>query len=87
MTVYLSFVDEKSATAASQADWLTVLGRPKRPEDVTEFLYGVLVNPNTGAALGVVTDNIAALVPISKQMLSNADPIVADTLLAISAEK
>lgn len=37
----LTFRSADEAAARSRAEWEKVLGRPKRPEDVTEFLWQV----------------------------------------------
>jgi uncharacterized cupin superfamily protein len=37
----LTFASKEEAEARSRAEWETVLGRPKRAEDVTEFYFAV----------------------------------------------
>lgn len=37
----LAFSSRKEAEARSREEWEKMLGRPKRPEDATEFLWSV----------------------------------------------
>ena len=79
---YLSFPNTKSASDKSAADWLTVLGRPKAPQDVTTYLWAVLTNPKDGTALGVIPDSVLPLLAVSDQasLLPATDPTVLSTL-------
>ncbi len=74
---------------ASAVKWVAVLGHDKFPDDVTEFLYQVLVNPLDGTALGVVAPPIRQIFNNiggpSPAYLEADDPVVVDTLAAIAA--
>ncbi len=83
MASYLVFTSEKSATDASRADWANVLGRPKRAEDITEFLWGVTVNPKDPTkVIGVVSDDALPLLPEARKTacVSANTKAVKDTL-------
>ena len=40
---YFIYDSEANAIAASETKWNSILGRPKRPEDVTQYAWPVLV--------------------------------------------
>ena len=45
------FTDGRGAQNKSRAAWEAHLGRPKRAEDVTEFLFGVIQHPERNVPL------------------------------------
>lgn len=53
---YLIFPTEKEALDRSAKAWVDVLGREPNPEDVTRYLWTVLVNPKDGTAVLVIPD-------------------------------
>jgi len=95
-TQYYKFNSAAQAKAASESDWETkILKRAKKPEDVTTALWGYIVNPNTGDAYGVVTDDLMAFIvarftaqqvsALQSVLLPASDPGVVATLAAIAA--
>lgn len=87
---------DKQAALAQSADWWTkVLGRAKRPQDVTQFLFSVIVNPNTGQAFLVVDGSgYAELFPkltpqqqafVTSHLVQANDPSVVACLEAMHA--
>lgn len=52
---YLIFATKEEAIDRSRQAWVDALGRAKKPEDVTEFLWGVDVGKDGQTAL-VVTE-------------------------------
>lgn len=45
----IRFATLNEADTRSKEMWTQILGRPKRAQDVTEYLYGRNVDPDTGA--------------------------------------
>jgi hypothetical protein len=75
-TQYVLLTSQAVARAESEEFWNKVLGRLKLPQDITQFLFGILVDPVDGRALAVVTDaSYSTLVPHlsnqEKQALDN----------------
>lgn len=71
----LPFDTLKEAEARSREEWEKALGRKKRPEDVTEFLWpvdalagkdAILVIPDGGEAT-LTDDERAALRPLARE--------------------
>lgn len=50
---YLLFANLNAAQTASRNNWVTTLGHPKNPVDVTEFLWPWLVGLDGRTALDV----------------------------------
>ena len=48
---YFIYDIEANALAASETRWNTALGRPKKPEDVTQYAWPVLVGVDGRAAV------------------------------------
>jgi hypothetical protein len=48
---YLVFDTKEEAEVRSRQAWEDVLGRPKKPEDVTEFLWPVILHADGRASL------------------------------------
>ena len=62
---YLILDSVKEAEDCSRQAWLDVLGRDKRPQDITEFLWGRRVGVDGRTALPIVQRE--DLVPLSRQ--------------------
>lgn len=60
---YLQFQSAKEAQARSRDAWIEKLGRPKRPEDVTEFMWQVFEHPYDGTAMLDVSTDEKSLKP------------------------
>jgi hypothetical protein len=61
--VYLILATEKDAKARSAEAWEQRLGRKKRPEDVTEFLWSVDVGKDGRAAIVIAkSEDVATYV-------------------------
>ena len=94
-TRYYPLSTKQAALAQDQDWWEKVLGRAKFPQDVTEFLFGILVHPVNGTALLVVDDNgynmvAPRLTPQQKAavdaaLLPETDPVVVAMKAAIAA--
>jgi hypothetical protein len=95
-TRYLSFPTAAAAAAQSQADWAQkILGHPTLSTSATKALWGYIVNPNDGTALGVFADNVmtmlspkltpAELADLTAALLPATAPLVVATLAAIAA--
>jgi hypothetical protein len=70
--MYLKFASDAEALKRSRDEWVAVLGKPKRQEDVTEFLWSVIsskaddvavvaIDPDTQARLK--SEEASALLP------------------------
>ena len=79
---YLIFADQKSADDFSRQAWVQVLGRPKRPADVVEFLWRRLPGKDGRVAVDIpsdtakwkVTPQKAALVTLTAQQTAALVP-------------
>lgn len=95
MTLYFPLTDKQAALTQSADWWTKVLGRAKRPEDVTQYLFDVIVNPNNGQTFLVMDDDgYAKLLPklttqqktfVASKILQANDPSVVACLAAIAA--
>lgn len=68
----------RDAADRSRAEWVAVLGRAKRPENVTEFLWAVVLNYQDGSAL-IAVDPVTEprmTVPERAALLARGDPVV-----------
>jgi hypothetical protein len=69
---YLLFPSLAAAVSASQQRWVQTLGRAKRAEDVTEFLWPWLVGKDGRTALDVTYNPANIIAPGVTQTL---DPV------------
>lgn len=67
------YSDVKSARDRDRQAWVERLGRPKRPEDITEFLFGVVKHPTDGRAAMMVEDESRLTAAEKGQLVSEAD--------------
>jgi hypothetical protein len=61
-TQYVLFPTLAEAQTYSAANWEIVLGRPKKPEDVSTYLWPIMTNSATDESMCVVTDDLYAQV-------------------------
>jgi hypothetical protein len=75
-TQYYLLSTKQAAHQLSAQHWERVLGRPKKAQDTTTFLWVVMTNPNTDESMIVVTDDLYALIypkltPQEQQTMDN----------------
>lgn len=71
MQSYLIYATEEEAKDRSRQAWVDVLGRPKKAEDVTEFLNGWTVGLDGETAL--ITDGMALTAEESLAVTTSLD--------------
>jgi len=71
----IAYATRGEAEARSRAEWEKVLGRPKRPEDVTEFLWSVAENEDRTAVVRVPAKDEARLTLAERQRLRSPQAV------------
>ena len=79
----LAFDTKAEAEDRSREEWEKVLGRKKRPEDVTEFLWSVEATPDGKAALAIPDADVARLAETETLRLTTVVEIAVDEPIAV----
>lgn len=91
---YLIFATQQDADSKARSDWEAVLGRPKNPGDVTEFLWGrtepgldgkvacIIPDEFTPEKLGISAENIAVVNGDDAQVIT-VDPKTGEQTIEI----
>lgn len=81
MSRYLRLATATASIDRSRQAWLAVLGRAKKPEDITEYLWDTITRAGRTAALLHISDPVTEVrltQPERNALLEENDPIVRD---------